>query len=132
MLCFIFKSKCFENQLFGPHIASPLSQSHVMWKNHESCKESSCSVLLVHIFQYFLIIWGRGEMNIIKIKGLTFTLWRRLWSQMKTNKELFGRSSFLYSPRENSKLHPKIYIPFSLHLSPLLWGWFFLHQPTYI
>jgi hypothetical protein len=43
----------------------------------------------------------------IRIKGMTFTLGRHLWSQMKTNKELFGRSSFLYSPRENSKLHRK-------------------------
>jgi hypothetical protein len=44
----------------------------------------------------------------IRIKGMTFTLGRHLWSQMKTNKKLFGRSSFLYSPRENSKLNPKI------------------------
>jgi len=47
-------------------------------------------------------------MIIIRIKGVTFTLGRHVWSQMKTNKELFGRSSFLYSPHENSKLHPKI------------------------
>lgn len=113
----------FLNLMWCEKIMKVVNNCHAVKNSH---------VLLVHIFQYFLIIWGRGEMIIFRIKGMTFTLQRHLWSQMKINKNCLGGVPFYIAIVKILSYILKSYIPLSLHLSPLLWGWFFLHHSTYV
>ncbi len=96
--------------------------------NHHAMENSH--IFFVHIFQYFFITWGRGEMIVIRRRNMAFVLGKHLWSQMKMKRKKFGKSSSLYILHDNPKLHRWILHPTYSKPKPTpLWLSFF-HHPT--
>jgi hypothetical protein len=93
----------------------PPFQFHAMWKNCGSCKQPPCNgnnhIFFVHIFHFFFIAWGRGEMIVIRRRNMVFVLRKHLWFQMKMKRNVFGKNFSLYSLHENPKLHGWILHP---------------------